>query len=207
MYLPQRDVEAIGIANYVDQQLAAIRAAAFGLTEVQFRETPCRSTLSIGGLIKHTLDGMRGALTRLAGADMVPNVDADGIAAYLAAFVVGEDESVSQLLADFDDARTQLRKVLIATDPDAETLAPPAPWSGVYDARPIRTRYYLNHLIEEFARHAGHADIIREQLDGVAVPALQMTLEGSPANQFFTPYVAATGTIGAPADQVSTDSA
>ena len=43
-------------------------------------------------------------------------------------FVVGEDESVSQLLADFDDARTQLRKVLIATDPDAETLAPPAPW-------------------------------------------------------------------------------
>ena len=40
MYSPQRDNEATGIANYVDQQLDAIRAAAFGLTEAQLRETP-----------------------------------------------------------------------------------------------------------------------------------------------------------------------
>lgn len=197
MYLPNRDDEATGIANYVDQQLNAIRAAAVGLTDAQFRETPCRSALSVGGLIKHARHGMHGALARLAGADGVVNVDADGIAEYLAAFVVGDEESVEQLLADFDDAQVQLRTRLLAVDPDAETLAPPAPWSGIYDARPIRLRYYLIHLIEEFARHAGHADIIREQLDGVSVPALVMTREGAPANQFFTPYVPEPGTIGA----------
>ena len=58
-------------------------------------------------------------------------------------------------------------------------------------------RYFLIHLIEEYARHAGHADIIREQIDGMAVPALVMTLEGVPANQFFAPYEPAAGTIGA----------
>jgi hypothetical protein len=52
------------------------------------------------------------------------------------------------------------------------------------------------HLIEETARHAGHVDILREQLDGVAVPALVLTLEGMPANKFFQPYVPVPGTIG-----------
>lgn len=197
MYLPQRDDEATGIANYVDQQLTAIRAAAFGLTGDQLRETPCRSELSIGGLIKHSLHGLRGAIERLSGADKTPEVSEAGIAEYLAQFAVGPDESVDQLLADFDAAQATVRAMLLDADPDSEVVAPPAPWNGVFDARPIRLRYYLNHLIEEFARHAGHADIIREQIDGMSVPALVMTLEGAPANQFFTPYVAAAGTIGA----------
>ena len=34
------------------------------------------------------------------------------------------------------------------------------------------------HLVEEFARHTGHADIIREQIDGVKVPTLVLTLAG-----------------------------
>ncbi|NMN99982.1 DinB family protein [Gordonia sp. TBRC 11910] len=197
MYLPQRDDEATGIANYIDQQLAAIRAAAFGLTADQLRETPCRSALSIGGLIKHSLHGLRGTVQRLSGEDMTPEVSEAGIADYLAQFAVGPDESVDQLLTDFDAAQAEVRALILAADPDAEVVAPPAPWNGVFYSRPIRLRYYLNHLVEEFARHAGHADIIREQIDGMSVPALVMTLEGAPANQFFTPYVAASGTIGA----------
>ena len=51
--------------------------------------------------------------------------------------------------------------------------------------------------MEELARHAGHADIIREQIDGTAVPTLVLTLAGAPANPFFEPYVPAPGTIGA----------
>ncbi|GAB18287.1 hypothetical protein GOEFS_050_00650 [Gordonia effusa NBRC 100432] len=197
MYLPQRDDEATSIANYIDQQLDAIRAAAFGLTADQLRETPCRSDLSIGGLIKHTLDGMRGAIDRLSGADATPEISEAGIADYLAGFVVSAEESVDALLDDFDAARRTLRELVLTSEPGAETLAPPAPWSGIYDARPIRVRYFLNHLIEEYARHAGHADIIREQIDGMSVPALVMTLEGAPANQFFTPYVPPPATIGA----------
>ena len=47
------------------------------------------------------------------------------------------------------------------------------------------------------ARHAGHADIIREQIDGVAVPAIVLSEDGAPANDFFHPYVPEAGTIGA----------
>ena len=53
------------------------------------------------------------------------------------------------------------------------------------------------HQIEEMARHAGHADIIREQIDGVSVPAIVLSQGGAQANDFFQPYVPAPGTIGA----------
>ena len=61
----------------------------------------------------------------------------------------------------------------------------------------IRARYYLAHQVEEMARHAGHADILREQLDGTSVPALVMTRAGVPANAFFQPYAPSPGTITA----------
>jgi hypothetical protein len=48
------------------------------------------------------------------------------------------------------------------------------------------------------ARHAGHADIIREQIDGVAIPRIVLSAAGAPANDFFQPYVPAAGTIGGP---------
>ena len=44
-------------------------------------------------------------------------------------------------------------------------------------------------------RHAGHADIIREEIDGVAVPALVLTLAGAPADEFLQPYQPAPGTL------------
>jgi hypothetical protein len=87
-------------------------------------------------------------------------------------------------------------EVFGAADPDARAVEPPAPWHARFDEKPIRLRYYLTHQIEEMARHAGHADIIREQLDGVSIPSLVLTLEGAPANDFFQPYIPTPGTIG-----------
>jgi hypothetical protein len=66
MYPPAQHDEITGLVSYIDEQLTAIRAAAFGLTEDQARETPCRSALSVGGIIKHVSYGMRGALERLS---------------------------------------------------------------------------------------------------------------------------------------------
>ena len=99
--------------------------------------------------------------------------------------------------ADFDSARVDYLAAVAATDPGAATIEPPQPWYGIYDARPANARFYLVHQIEEMARHAGHADIIREQLDGVAVPQIELTLAGFAGNDFFQPYVAEPGTIGA----------
>lgn len=195
MYAPAQHDEVTGLVNYLDQQLDAIRAAALGLTEEQARETPCRSELSVGGIIKHTARGLRGAVVRLTTEVTEQPVDAAAFAAFTDSFTVRADETVAATIEEFDRARSELLALVATTDPARETVAPPAPWHGIADARPIRVRHHLVHLVEEWARHAGHADIIREQIDGVSVPALVMTLEGTPANDFFQPHRPAPGTL------------
>ncbi|OZM78865.1 hypothetical protein CFP66_28285 [Pseudonocardia sp. MH-G8] len=195
MYAPAQHDEVTGLVNYIDEQLTAIRSAAFGLTEEQARETPCRSALSVGGIIKHAAFVMRGALERLRTEVTEQPVDAEAYAAFTDSFAVRDDETVAATIEEFDRVWAQLRAAVAATDPAGDTTAPPAPWHGIFDARPIHARYYLVHLVEEGARHAGHADIIREQIDGVSVPALVLTLAGAKANDFFQPYEPAPGTL------------
>ena len=195
MYAPAPHDEITGLVNYLEVQLSAIRAAPLGLTEEQARATPCRSALSVGGIVKHTAYGLRGATTTITD-DGRAQIDAEAFAAHAASFTVGPDETMSGVLAEFDAAREACRAAITAADPDAEFLAPPAPWFGMFQPQPAKLRYFLVHQIEETARHAGHVDLLREQLDGVAVPSLVMTLEGMPANDFFQPYVPAPGTIG-----------
>ncbi|MFT4080976.1 MAG: DUF664 domain-containing protein [Nocardioides sp.] len=195
MYAPARDDEVTTIARYVDQQLEAIRASALGLTEEQARSTPCRSALSIGGILKHVAHGMRGAVLRIREPHGTRPLDEAAFAAYLGSFTVGEGESVAGTIEEFDAARAELIAAILDADPGSEATEPPAPWAGVFQPTPILLRFYLNHQIEEFARHAGHADIIREQIDGVSVQTLVHTLAGTPANDFFTPYAASPGTL------------
>ena len=195
MYAPAQHDEVTGLVHYIDEQLTAIRAAAFGLTEEQARETPCRSALSVGGIIKHTAYVMRGALVRLRTEVTEQPVDAAAFAAFTDSFAVRDDETVAGAIEDFDRVRARLLAAVAATDPAGDTMAPSAPWHGIFDARPIHARYHLVHLVEECARHARHADIIREQIDGVSVPTLVLTLAGASANDFFQPYRPAPDTL------------
>lgn len=196
MYTPTPHDEIEGIVAYVEQQLDAIRAAAIGLTDEQARLRPCRSALSIGGLLKHTTYCMRGVIDRLGG-DARTEIDADAYAAHEASFALTDDETAAGALADFDATRREYVAALAAADPSEPTVEDPAPWFGIFDNRPARRRYQLVHQIEELARHAGHADILREQIDGMQVPAIVLTVDGMPAGDFFQPYVPAPGTLGA----------
>jgi hypothetical protein len=198
VYGPTPHDEIEGIVSYVEQQLDAIRAAAIGLTEEQARLRPCRSALSIGGLIKHATYCMRGVTERLSrGGQPAPAIDEAGFAAYQASFALADDETATAALAAFDATRVEYVAALAAADPSAPTVEDPAPWFGIFDSRPARGRYLLVHQIEEMARHAGHADIIREQIDGISVPAIVLTADGMPASDYFEPYVPEPGTIGA----------
>ena len=49
-------------------------------------------------------------------------------------------------------------------------------------------RWVLLHLIEEVARHAGHADIVRESLDGATAIPLMAAVEGWPETPWVTPW-------------------
>lgn len=195
MYAPSKDNEIDGLANYIDQQLEAIRSSAYGLTEDQARERPCRSALSIGGIVKHALWVMRSGVNLLAHGPRTGPLTEAGFAEFNGSFALTPEQSMATLLEDFDRARQEYLVAVRETDPGAEALAAPAPWNGIFDARPIRQRYWITHQIEELARHAGHADIIREQLDGQQVPRLVLTRAGAPANDFFIPFEAPEGTL------------
>ena len=163
MFGPGTYSESDVLVGYLEQQLTAIRAAAHGLTEQQARATPCRSTLSIGGLLKHATYVMRQHL-RLRTDEVA--LDEAGFALFMGSFALADGETLDTALADFDATRVAYLEVLRETDPGAATTAPPAPWDGVDVPTASVRRYELVHHIEELARHAGHADIIREQLDG-----------------------------------------
>lgn len=195
MYAPAQHDEITGLVNYIDQQLEAIRSSAYGLTEEQVRERPCRSALSIGGIVKHALWVMRSGVDLLANGPRTGPLTEEGFADFNGSFALTPEQSMEQLLGEFDQARQDYLAAVGSTDPDAEAVAAPAPWNGIFDARPIRQRYWITHQIEELARHAGHADIIREQLDGQSVPGLVLTRAGAPANDFFKPFEAPEGSL------------
>jgi hypothetical protein len=194
-YAPAPDDELGGLVGYIDQQLTALRASAFGLTEEQAHATPCRSALSIGALIQHTIYVMRGAVSRLVDGPRLGGLTEEDVSRHVLSTQLDPGTSVSDLLGVFDAVRAEYLQVLRSVDPGAGTTEPSAPWEGRTASAPIRVRYHLVHQIEELARHAGHADIIREQIDGTSVPALVMTREGRPANPYFTPFAAQAGTI------------
>lgn len=175
------------LLGYLDQQLEALRAAAHGLTDEQARARPCRSSLSVGGILKHVTHVLQGRLT--TGAEP----GADDVARFLSSFSLDDDETLDGTLAAFDRVREEYLAAVAATDPAADAVEPPAPWFGVPGPTASVQRYRLVHHVEELARHAGHADILREQLDGATSPALLAAVQGWPPNDFVQPWTPAAG--------------
>jgi hypothetical protein len=186
MFGPGRYTEIQALVGYLDQQLAAIRAAAYGLTEQQARATPCRSTLSIGGLVKHATYVLNQRARRQADPTAMP--DQAGFALFMGSFALTADETLAGAIEAFDTARVSYLAGVRDTDPGADLTEPPAPWDGVYAPTPSVQRFALLHHVEELARHAGHADIIREQLDGASAASLLMAAEGRGGNDFIQPW-------------------
>ncbi|WP_394277298.1 DUF664 domain-containing protein [Luteococcus sp.] len=183
MYLPQIDDERTTLCNYLDAQLDAVRASAHGLDDAQARRTPLRSALSISGIVKHVAHCMKGSLSGAGHHE-----HDEPFEAFYASFTPTADETLDALLATFDSVREQYMTMCREGDPEAKLPVGPMPWYGLDEARPTKLRYlYVGH-IEEFARHAGHADIIREQLDGAKAAELLAAVEGRPANEFVSPW-------------------
>lgn len=189
MFGPGRHTEGEVLVGYLEQQLAALRAAAYGLTEQQARATPCRSALSVGGLLKHATY----VLQRRAEQDAGSPPDATAVALFMGSFALGDGETLAGVLAAYDAACTTYLDDVRRTDPAAAMTAPPAPWDGLYAPTESVQRYRLVHHVEELARHAGHADIIREQVDGADAASLLMAVEGRPGNDFVQPWAPAGG--------------
>ena len=86
----------------------------------------------------------------------------------------------------------------IFTEADLDTPVPvphDVPWFP-QDMDYWSVRWVAMHLIEELSRHAGHADIIRESIDGATMYELMAGLEGWPETDWIKPWKPATTRSG-----------
>jgi uncharacterized damage-inducible protein DinB len=175
--------EREGLLAYLAQQRYVLRLAAHGLTEEQARATPTNSALSVGGLIKHL------ARTERRWISMVLQREDTSEDSYEAAFHLQPDETLSSALERYDQVASETEAVIagIAELGQAVPVPQGVPWfpRGV---EAWSVRWVLLHLIEETARHAGHADILRESLDGATAFPLMAAAEGWPATPWVQPW-------------------
>lgn len=181
--------ESQTLTGFIDEMLQGIRNAAFGLTDDEARSRPTRSALSIAGLIKHATWVMRMTVPRSEGGGRTaePGTEA-GRAEFFGSFTPTGPETLASLLAEFDDVRQRYLATIAAMDPSAVVTAGPQPWDDQPDAVDATQRMLLVHHVDEFARHAGHADIIREQLDGATAMPLRFAVEGRAGNAYLRPW-------------------
>ncbi|RCK69856.1 DUF664 domain-containing protein [Desertihabitans brevis] len=180
------------LADYVVAQLDGIRNAGFGLTPEQLRATPTASTLSVGALMSHAHATALGWLERVEAAPGRFAGDAEyAMGDYGSDFLLADTDTAESWDARLDELGRRVRQVVPTLDLDAVVPVPDdAPWwpQGV-DGWSVR--WVLLHLVQEVGRHAGHADIIREGLDGATMYQLMGTREGWPASDWFVPWAPA----------------
>jgi uncharacterized damage-inducible protein DinB len=133
------------------------------MTAEQIRLTPTASQLSLGAILKHvTATERTWAEFIRTGTDAFAGIGPD---TYQAEWTLGPDATPESLLAAHAEVAAATDE-LVATLPDldADHALPEAPWfepGARWSARRV-----LVHIIAETAQHAGHADIIRETIDG-----------------------------------------
>jgi uncharacterized damage-inducible protein DinB len=175
--------EQEGLLVFLEHQREAVLCSTHGLREDQARLTPTPSGLSLGGLVKHLTDAEQGWTDRIFG---VPPSDT-AFDDYIASFLLPEDETLATAIRQYEEtcARTD-GAILGINDLGRRIPLPVAPWFP--DPEDCTVRWILLHLIEETARHAGHADIIREALDGALSGPLMAAVEEWPADGWVTPW-------------------
>ncbi|GLY05157.1 MULTISPECIES: DinB family protein [Actinoplanes] len=176
--------EQDGLLAYLAQMRYVLRLTAFGLTPEQLRATPSASTLSVAGLIKHCAATEESWMTTVRGE--AQPVD---YAAYAANFVMAEDETIEEILSGYDRIAAETEKTVTGLA-DLDHPVPidhSVPWNP-RDADFWSLRWVLLHLIQETARHTGHADVIRETVDGASAYPLMAAAEGWPETAWLKPW-------------------
>lgn len=157
--------EASTLRGFLDYQRDVIRRKTEGLSAAELNRALPPSTMTLGGLLKHLAVVEYSWLTEVfLGLDLAEpwaSVDWD-------ADVDWEWHSAA------DDSPEELRELFDAATADSDRIIEQAlRGQGLNQlsvqarhGEPRSLRWILVHLIEEHARHAGHADLLREAIDG-----------------------------------------
>lgn len=141
-----------------------LRFTVRNLTDEQAVQRPTASELTLAGLIKHVAHT---EATWAAFAEHGPEAFARqdwSPEAWAAEWRLGDGETLAGLLAEYEEIARRTDELVATLDLDVAYPLPEAPWFPRGATRSVR-RTFL-HVIAETAQHAGHADILRESIDG-----------------------------------------
>lgn len=139
----------------LDHTRAELTDTVRGLSETESRRRLVPSMTTSIGLVKHAAFAERKWFQHILGG--LPESECDGAMVGEASFVVGDNETVADVIAEFERASNRARTIAAHIDLDATRQHP------AFGTVSLRQIYLL--MIQEFARHAGHSDILREQTD------------------------------------------
>jgi hypothetical protein len=174
--------ERSALCEYLAYHQSAYFAVSYGLTDEHARSSPTVSALSIGGLVKHATGMQRSWMGRVAAAPEAPPKDTRPFEEISKEFgdqhVMRPDETLDGLLRAFEVQNAKSLRLAETADLDAAVPVPhDIPWFPK-NQESWSVRWVILHVINELARHAGHADIIRETIDGATMYELIAGLEG-----------------------------
>jgi uncharacterized damage-inducible protein DinB len=163
---PYRDGERAAVEAWLEFHRSTLLQKCAGLTPEQLGERSVPpSGLSLRGLVRHLTDVERHWFARtVAGQDAPPLYwDDEDDVEFTAGGRPGDDpaDAVPRELAAFTAELDASRAVAAAHD-SLDDLG-----AGLRYGERVSLRWVFLHMIEEYARHNGHADLLRERIDGV----------------------------------------
>jgi uncharacterized damage-inducible protein DinB len=160
---PETGPEVDQLTGYLDVQREAMLRKCEGLTREQLAQPHPPSTLTLGGLLNHlALVEDSWFCVRFSGhaeQALWDGVDWDADPDF--EFRTAADVEPDELRRRYEEACERSRAVVAAADSLDQLSVQPRGNGQHFDLR-----WVLLHLIEETARHAGHADLLREAIDG-----------------------------------------
>jgi uncharacterized damage-inducible protein DinB len=161
---PETGPELDQLTRYLDAQREAILRKCEGLTREQLAQPLPPSTLTLGGLLNHLAlvedSWFRVRFDGQPDDDPWAGIDWDADPDY--EFRTAADVEPDELRRRYEDACARSREIVAAADSLDQLSVQPRGNGSHFDLR-----WVMLHLIEETARHAGHADLLRESIDGV----------------------------------------
>jgi uncharacterized damage-inducible protein DinB len=156
--------EAGTLLGFLEYQRATLAWKCSGLDAVGLQATVAASSMTLGGMLKHLarVEDLWFS-QRLRGRDAVPPWDT---ADWAEEWHSAAEDTPEELLALWQDAvaRSRVRVAEAMAEGGLDRLATGIPSS--WGPEPPSLRWILVHMIEEYARHNGHADLLRESVDG-----------------------------------------
>jgi len=175
--------ERDSLATFSRQQIDQIATALHGLDREQLAMVPSASGMSLGALARHVLLVAGRAVLTFATAPEAPASPSEDLQQFQAEGTIAPEalraeDTADSLSQELRRVGEELAAAIRAADLETRGPVPAQPW---FEGRETWTmRWYALHQIEENARHAGHADILRESIDGKGAYELNALADGQP---------------------------